>query len=109
MRVLSPLRISAFSRLTCPLLLGCATDAKHMDAYGLAIALEDSTFELGPIIRNYTAWDAKSAHNGLEECSFSFLGHAYHRGCLRPFCEFVNGDKEVLVPTDSLWERSQDV
>ena len=39
-----------------------------LDANVLAVLLEESAFELGPVVRDDAAWDAKSAHNGLEEC-----------------------------------------
>jgi hypothetical protein len=75
----------------------------------LAILLEEPTFELGPVIRNDTAWDPKSIDNRLEEGNSSTLGDTDHRGGLRPHCKFVDGDEEKTVPTDSPGKWSQDI
>ena len=39
-----------------------------LDADVLAVLLEESAFELGPVVHDDAAWDGKSAHNALEEC-----------------------------------------
>ena len=41
-----------------------------LDADVLAILLEESALELGPVVHDDAVWDAKSAHNGLEECDY---------------------------------------
>ena len=46
----------------------CHGHKAKLDVDVLAILLEESAFELGPVVRDDAAWDAKSAHNGLEEC-----------------------------------------
>jgi hypothetical protein len=66
----------------------------------LAILLEESTFELGLVVRNDTIWDPKSADNRLEESNSSTLGDVDHRGSLWPLSELVDGDEEETVPTD---------
>jgi hypothetical protein len=81
----------------------------ELGADALAILLEESTSELGPVVRNDTAWDAKSADNRFEECNICTLGDANNRGSLRPLCEFVDGDEEEPVPTDGPGEWSQDI
>jgi hypothetical protein len=69
----------------------------ELGADALAILLEEPTFELGPIVRNDTAWDPKSIDNRLEESNNNTLGDTDHRGSLWPLCEFVDGDKEETV------------
>jgi hypothetical protein len=75
----------------------------------LAILLEEPTFELGPVVRNDTAWDPKSIDNRLEEGNNSTLGDTNHRGGLWPLCEFVDSDEEETVPADNPGEWSQDI
>jgi hypothetical protein len=81
----------------------------ELGADALAILLEETTFELGPVVHNDTAWDPKSTDNRPEESNSSTLGDTDHRGSLWPLCEFVDGDKEETVPTDSPGEWSQDI
>ena len=38
-----------------------------LDADVLTVLLEESAFELGPVVRDDAVRDAKSAHNGFEE------------------------------------------
>jgi hypothetical protein len=52
----------------------------ELGADALAILLEESTFELGPVVCNDTAWDPKSTDNRLEEGNSSTLGDTDHRG-----------------------------
>jgi hypothetical protein len=73
----------------------------ELGADAFAILLEELTFELGPVVRNDTAWDPKSTDNQHEECNSSTLGDTDHRGGLCPLCEFVDSDEEETVPTDS--------
>jgi hypothetical protein len=75
----------------------------------LAILLEEPTSELGPVVRNDTAWDPKSAHNRLEEGNSSTLGDVDHKGRLWPLCELFDGDEEETVPADGPGEWSQDI
>jgi hypothetical protein len=81
----------------------------ELGADALAILLEELTFELGPVVRNDTAWDPKSVDNRLEEGNSSTLGDTDHRGGLRSLCEFVDGDEEKTVPADGSGEWSQDI
>ena len=95
----------------CPLRLAVSLGMSHrrkaeLGADALAILLEEPTFELGPIVRNDTAWDPKSADNRLEESNNSTLGDVDHRGSLWPLCELVDGDEEETVPTDGPGEWS---
>jgi hypothetical protein len=46
----------------------------------LSILLKKPTFELGPVVRNDTAQDPKSANNRLEESNNNTLGDTDHRG-----------------------------
>jgi hypothetical protein len=73
----------------------------ELGANALAILLEELTFELGPVVRNDTAWDPKSTDNRLEEGNNSILGDTNHRGGLWPLCEFVDSNEEKTVPADS--------
>jgi hypothetical protein len=81
----------------------------ELGADALAILLEEPTFELGPVVRNDTVWDPKSADNRFEEGNSSTLGDTDHRGGLWPLCEFVDSDEEETVPADSTGEWSQDI
>jgi hypothetical protein len=88
-----------------PLILVVAPGMSHrhkakLSADALAILLEEPTSELGPIVRNDTAGDPKSADNRLEEGNSSNLGDVDHRGSLWQLCELIDGDKEVTVPAD---------
>ena len=89
----------------CPLSLVVAPGMSHrrkaeLGANALAILLEEPTSELGPVVRNDTVWDPKSADNRLEEGNNNTLGDVDHRGSLWPLCELVDGDKEESVPAD---------
>jgi hypothetical protein len=91
----------------CPLSLVVAPRMSHrrkaeLGADAIAILLEEPTFELGPIVRNDTTWDPKSADNRLEEGNNNTLGDTAHRGDLWPLCEFVNSDEEETVPPTAL-------
>ena len=81
----------------------------ELGADALAILLEEPTCKLGHIVRNDTAWDPKSTDNRLEEGNSSTLGDTDHRGGLWPLCEFVDSDKEEMVPADSPGKWSQDI
>jgi hypothetical protein len=83
----------------CPLSLVVAPRMSHrrkaeLGVDALAILLEEPTFELGPVVRNDTAWDPKSADNRLEESNSNTLGDIDHRGSLWPLCELVDGNEE---------------
>jgi hypothetical protein len=78
----------------------------ELGADALAILLEEPTFELGPVVRNDTAWDPKSTDNRLEEGNSSTLGDTDHRGGLWPLCEFVGSNEEETIPVDSPGEWS---
>jgi hypothetical protein len=75
----------------------------------LAILLEESTFELGPVVRNDAAWDPESADNRLEKGNNNTLSDTDHRGGLRPLCEFVDSDEEKTVQADSPRKWSHDI
>jgi hypothetical protein len=81
----------------------------ELGADALAILLEETTFELGPVVRNDTAWDPKSADTRLEESNSSTLGDTDHRGSLWPLRELVDGDEEETVPADSPGAWPQDI
>jgi hypothetical protein len=81
----------------------------ELGAEALAILLEEPTFELGPVVRNDTAWDPKSTDNRLEKGNSSTLGDTDHSAGLWPLCEFVDSDEEEMVPADSPREWSQDI
>ena len=71
----------------CPLSLAVAPVMNHkrkaeLGADALAILLEEPTFELGPVVRNDTAWDPKYTDNRLDEGNSSTLGDTDHRGSL---------------------------
>ena len=71
----------------CPLNLAVAPGMSHirkaeLGADALAILLEEPTCKLGPVVRNDTAWDPKSADNRLEESNSNTLGDTDHRGNL---------------------------
>jgi hypothetical protein len=98
----------------CPLHLAIALGMSHrrkaeLGADALAILLEEPTCKLGPVVRNDTAWDPKSADDQLEEGNNITLGDANHRGDLRPLRELVDGDEEESVPADDPEEWSQDI
>jgi hypothetical protein len=81
----------------------------ELGANAFAILLEEPTFELGPVVRNDTAWDPRSANNRLEEGNSNTLGDIDHRGGLWPLCDFVDSDEEETVPADSPGEWTQDI
>ena len=81
----------------------------ELGAIALAILLEEPTCELGPVVRNDTAWDPKSTDNRPEESDSSTLGDVDHSGGLWPLGELVDGDEEVPVPANGPEERSQDI
>ena len=98
----------------CPLSLAIAHGMSHrrkaeLGADALAILLEEPTFELGPVVRNDTAWDPKSTDDRLEESDSSTLGDVDHSGGLWPLGELVDGDEEVPVPANSPGKWSQDI
>jgi hypothetical protein len=81
----------------CPLSLAVAPGMSHrrkaeLGANALAVLLEEPTFELGPVVRNDTAWYPKSTGHRLEEGNNSTSGDTDHRGGLWPVCEFVDSD-----------------
>ena len=110
MRVLSPLRISAFALSTCQLLWGCATDAKHswmpMSSQYSWKSLLLNWVPLSVMMR----FGTPNLHTmDLRNATADFFSDVHHRGNLRPFCEFVNGDVEESVPADGPGERPQDI
>ena len=98
---MSPLRTSAFALSTCPLLRGCATDAKHswmpMSSQYSWNSLLLNWVPLSVMLRLGTP----NLHTmDLRNVTTDFFCDVNHRGNLRPFCEFVNGDVEEPVPAD---------
>jgi hypothetical protein len=58
----------------CPLGLAVALGMSHrrkaeLGVDALAILLEEPTFELDPVVRNYMAWDPKSTDNYLRKAT----------------------------------------
>jgi hypothetical protein len=81
----------------------------ELGADALTILLEEPTSELGPVVRNDTAWDPESADDRLEEGNSSTLGDANHRGGLGPLRELVDSGEEEMIPADGSREWSQDI
>jgi hypothetical protein len=75
----------------------------------LTILLEEPTCELGPVVRDDTVGDPKSADNRLEESNGCALGDVYHWGSFWPLGELVDGDEQESVPTDDPGKWSKDI
>jgi hypothetical protein len=73
------------------------------------VLLECATGELGPIVSNDHVRDPKSTDGGLNKLDYGLLTDLDHRGRFRPIGEFVDGDIEILVPTDGSGKWPQDV
>jgi hypothetical protein len=71
--------------------------------------LECAAGELGPIVSNDTIQDPKPADDGLEKLNYGLLVYLDHRGRFRSFGEFVYGNIEIPVASDSQGKWPQDV
>jgi hypothetical protein len=73
------------------------------------VPLECTTGELGPILSDDHVQDPKPTNDGLDKLDCRLLVDLDHRGRFWPLDEFVDGDIEILVPSDNLREWTQDV
>jgi hypothetical protein len=64
------------------------------------VPLECAAGELGPIVSDDSIWDPKPTDDGLDELDCRLLIDLDHRGRFWPLGEFVDGDIEILVPSD---------
>jgi hypothetical protein len=71
--------------------------------------LECAAGELRPIVSDDSVRDPKLADDGLDELDRILFVDLDNRGRFQPLGEFVDGDVEILVPSDGLREWPQDV
>jgi hypothetical protein len=65
--------------------------------------------ELGPVVSDDPVQAPKPTDDGLDELDCRLLVDLDHKACFRPLGEFVDGDIEIPVPSDSSGEWPQDV
>jgi hypothetical protein len=70
-----------------------------LDAKILAVSLECTTGELGPVVSDDPVWDPKPTDDGLDELDCGLLVDLDHRGSFRPLGELVVGD--IQIPKSS--------
>jgi hypothetical protein len=85
---------------------GCIVD---FDTQILAVSLECTAGELGPVVSDDPVWDPKPTNHGLDELNCGLLVDLDHNGCFRPPGELV--DRDIYIPESSNdpGERTQDV
>jgi hypothetical protein len=86
------------------------TRVPDLDAKVLAVPLECTAGELGPIVSDHSISDPKPTDDDeLDELDCGLLVDLDHRGRFWPLGEFVDGDIEILVPSDGPGEWSLEV
>jgi hypothetical protein len=73
------------------------------------VPLECIAGKLGPIVSDDPVQDPKLADDGLDKLDFGLLIDLEHRGRFRALGEFVDGNIEILVPSDGPGKWPQDV
>jgi hypothetical protein len=73
------------------------------------VPLECAAGELGPIVSGDPVRDPKPTDDGLDKPDCGLLIDLDHRGCFQPLGEFVDGDIEIPVLSDSSRKWPQDV
>jgi hypothetical protein len=69
----------------------------YLNAYILAVSLECTAGELGPLVNDNSVRDPKPTDDGLDKLDYKLFVDLDYRGYFRPLGEFVDGDVEVPV------------
>jgi hypothetical protein len=77
-----------------------------LDAKVLTVSLKCPAGKLGPIVSDDSVWDPKPIDDRLDELDDRLFIDFDHRGRFWPLGEFVNGDIEILIPSDALGKWS---
>jgi hypothetical protein len=75
----------------------------------LAVSLERTAGELGPVVSDDPVQDPKPTDDGLDELDCRLLVDLDHRGYFWPLGELIDGDVQILESSDGLGGRTQDV
>jgi hypothetical protein len=70
--------------------------------------LKSATSKLGPVVSYDSVRDPKPADDRFDELDCRLLVDLDYRDCFWPLSQFVDGDVEVLVPSNGPGEWSQD-
>jgi hypothetical protein len=73
------------------------------------VFLKCTTGELGPVVSDDPVRDPKPADDGLDKLDCRLLIDLDHRGCFWPLGEFIDGDIEIPVPSDSPRKWPEDI
>jgi hypothetical protein len=74
----------------------------YVKIFTVLLEWECTVGELGPIVSDDPVRGPKPTDDGLDELDCRLLVDLDHRGLFRPLGEFVDGDIEIPVPSDSL-------
>jgi hypothetical protein len=80
-----------------------------LDDKVLAVPLECTTGKLGPVVSDDFVRDPKPTDDGLYKLDCGLLVDFDHWGRFWPLGELIDGDVEILVPSDDLGKWSQHV
>jgi hypothetical protein len=76
---------------------GCIVD---FDTQILAVSLECTAGELGPVVSDDPVWDPKPTNHRLDELNCELLVDLDHNGCFRPHGELVDCDTYIPESSD---------
>jgi hypothetical protein len=75
----------------------------------LTVPFECAAGDLGVVVSDDPVQDHKPTDDGLDKLDYGLLIDLDHRGRFWPLSEFVDGDIEILVPSDGPGKWPQDV
>jgi hypothetical protein len=81
----------------------------NLDAKVFALSLDGVVGKLGPNVSYDSVRDPKPVGDRLDELDYELLVDIDHRAHFQPLSEFIDGNVEVPVPSDSPGEWPQDV
>jgi hypothetical protein len=73
------------------------------------LSMECSASELGHVVSDDCVWDPKPVDDGLDKLHYRLLVDLDHSCCFGPHGKFINGNVDVLVPSDGPGEWPKDV
>jgi hypothetical protein len=81
----------------------------NLDVKIFVVPLKCTAGELGPVVGDDPVRDPEPTDYRLDEFDRKLLVDFDHRGRFRPLGEFVDGEIEILLPSDGPREWPQDI
>jgi hypothetical protein len=81
----------------------------YLNAKILLVSLKHAASEMGPVVDDDPIQNPEPADDKLYKLDCRLLVDLDHRGCFWPLGELVDGNVQILEPSDGAGEWTQDV